>query len=230
MRTIGVLGGMSWESTQSYYQQLNQQISLQLGALHSAQIVMWSVDFQQIETLQRAGQWQVAGDILAKHAVALEKAGAECVVIATNTMHIVADQVQREIKVPLLHIADATANRLVENRFNRVGLLGTAFTMEKPFYKARLQQNFGIDVIVPDEAERQLVHDVIYQELCLGQIKPESKQAYLAVIEKLEQQGAQAIILGCTEIGLLVAQQDTRLPLIDTVSEHVKAAVEFALS
>lgn len=230
MRTIGLLGGMSWESTQSYYQQLNQQISQQLGALHSAQIVMWSVDFQQIETLQRAGQWQAAGDILAKHAVALENAGAECVVIATNTMHIVADQVQREIKVPLLHIADATANRLVENRFNRVGLLGTAFTMEKPFYKARLQQNFGIDVVVPDEAERQLVHDVIYQELCLGQIKPESKQAYLAVIEKLEQQGAQAIILGCTEIGLLVAQQDTRLPLIDTVSEHVKAAVEFALS
>ena len=230
MRTIGLLGGMSWESTQSYYQQLNQQISQQLGALHSAQIVMWSVDFQQIETLQRAGQWQVAGDILAKHAVALENAGAECVVIATNTMHIVADQVQREIKVPLLHIADATANRLVENRFNRVGLLGTAFTMEKPFYKARLQQNFGIDVVVPDEAERQLVHDVIYQELCLGQIKPESKQAYLAVIEKLEQQGAQAIILGCTEIGLLVAQQDTRLPLIDTVSEHVKAAVKFALS
>ena len=230
MRTIGLLGGMSWESTQSYYQQLNQQISQQLGALHSAQIVMWSVDFQQIETLQRAGQWQVAGDILAKHAVALENVGAECVVIATNTMHIVADQVQREIKVPLLHIADATANRLVENRFNRVGLLGTAFTMEKPFYKARLQQNFGIDVVVPDEAERQLVHDVIYQELCLGQIKPESKQAYLAVIEKLEQQGAQAIILGCTEIGLLVAQQDTRLPLIDTVSEHVKAAVEFALS
>ena len=230
MRTIGLLGGMSWESTQSYYQQLNQQISQQLGALHSAQIVMWSVDFQQIETLQRAGQWQVAGDILAKHAVALENAGAECVVIATNTMHIVADQVQREIKVPLLHIADATANRLVENRFNRVGLLGTAFTMEKPFYKARLQQNFGIDVVVPDEAERQLVHDVIYQELCLGQIKPESKQAYLTVIEKLEQQGAQAIILGCTEIGLLVAQQDTRLPLIDTVSEHVKAAVEFALS
>jgi len=230
MRTIGLLGGMSWESTQSYYQQLNQQISQQLGALHSAKIVMWSVDFQQIETLQRAGQWQAAGDILAKHAVALENAGAECVVIATNTMHIVADQVQREIKVPLLHIADATANRLVENRFNRVGLLGTAFTMEKPFYKARLQQNFGIDVVVPDEAERQLVHDVIYQELCLGQIKPESKQAYLAVIEKLEQQGAQAIILGCTEIGLLVAQQDTRLPLIDTVSEHVKAAVEFALS
>jgi len=230
MRTIGLLGGMSWESTQSCYQQLNQQISQQLGALHSAQIVMWSVDFQQIETLQRAGQWQAAGDILAKHAVALENAGAECVVIATNTMHIVAEQVQREIKVPLLHIADATANRLVENRFNRVGLLGTAFTMEKPFYKARLQQNFGIDVVVPDEAERQLVHDVIYQELCLGQIKPESKQAYLAVIEKLEQQGAQAIILGCTEIGLLVAQQDTRLPLIDTVSEHVKAAVEFALS
>lgn len=230
MRTIGLLGGMSWESTAVYYQKLNRAISQQLGALHSAKVVMWSVDFQEIESLQQAGDWQRAGEILIQCAKKLEMAGADAILICTNTMHIVAEQIQNQIGVPLLHIADSTAQAIQKAEIKKVGLLGTAFTMEMPFYKGRLQDKFGLEVVVPEAPQRQQVHDIIYQELCLGQVTAASKQVYLDVVEQLEHEGAEAIIMGCTEIGLLLSQQDTELPLIDTVEQHIQSAVSFALS
>ncbi|MEC8327795.1 MAG: aspartate/glutamate racemase family protein [Pseudomonadota bacterium] len=229
MRTIGLLGGMSWESTLNYYKAINQGVKAALGGLNSAEILLYSVNFDHIEKLQRAGEWQKMGNMLAKSAQDLEAAGAHCLLICTNTMHKVAHQIEENISIPLLHIADATAAQLIQDDISRVGLLGTAFTMEQGFYKNRLTERFGIDVIVPNQEDRDCVHNVIYNELCLGEINLESKERYLAIINKLHRQGAQAIILGCTEIALLVSQNDTKIPLYDTTGIHADAAVKFAL-
>lgn len=229
MKTIGLLGGMSWESTLNYYKAINQGVKAALGGLNSAEILLYSVNFDHIEKLQQAGEWQKMGDMLAKSAQDLEAAGAHCLLICTNTMHKVAHQIEENISIPLLHIADATAAQLIQDDISRVGLLGTAFTMEQGFYKNRLTERFGIDVIVPNQEDRDCVHSVIYNELCLGEINLESKERYLAIINKLHRQGAQAIILGCTEIALLVSQNDTEIPLYDTTGIHADAAVKFAL-
>ncbi|SON52160.1 aspartate/glutamate racemase family protein [Vibrio tapetis] len=229
MKTIGMIGGMSWESTLSYYQQLNQGVKHALGGLHSAKICLYSVDFAPIEQLQHQGDWDKMADILIDAAKHVQAGGADFLLICTNTMHKVAPQIQANVSIPLLHIADATAKQLKIDGITKVGLLGTMFTMEQDFYKQRLIQNFGIDVVIPNSASRQIVHDVIYQELCLGQISPASKNAYLNIINELASEGAQAIILGCTEIALLVSQKDTDIPLYDTTSIHAKSAVEYAV-
>ncbi|MDD1782843.1 aspartate/glutamate racemase family protein [Enterovibrio sp. ZSDZ35] len=228
MKSIGVIGGMSWESTIVYYRLLNQYTKRQLGGHHSAKILMSSVNFAEIEAFQRSGDWDSSARILADEAKKLEAAGADFIVIATNTMHKVANQVQEAISIPLLHIADATALALKENNIQHVGLLGTRFTMSQPFYKERLEQH-GITVSVPPEWHQDVVHEIIYQELCQGEIKAHSRQQYLAVIDELQQNGAQAVILGCTEIGLLVQQNHTDVPLYDTTDLHAFAAVKFAL-
>lgn len=230
MKTIGLLGGMSWESTQHYYQLINENIRARCGDLHSAKIVMISVDFAEIAALQQQGAWEKAGFLLAEAACRIEGAGADSLLICTNTMHKVAEPIQAAIQIPVLHIADATALELLKAGVKTVGLLGTAFTMEQDFYKGRLSQQFGLNVVVPDADDRQLVHTIIYQELCLGKIQPASKQTYLEIVERLVQQGAEAVILGCTEIGLLLQQSDTDIPLFDTMVIHAQAAVEWALS
>ncbi len=229
MRTIGLIGGMSWESTVSYYQAINRGIQARLGGLHSAKIVLESVDFAPIAQMQSDGEWDNAGQVLAESAARLQTAGADCVLICTNTMHNVAEQVENAIDVPLLHIADATAHALHTDHIGKVGLLGTRFTMEQDFYKARLTEYHGIEVVTPSEHSRAIVHDVIYNELCLGKIRDESCQQYRTIIDELAQQGAQAVILGCTEIALLVKPSDTAMPLYDTTGIHAQAAVEFAL-
>ncbi len=228
MKTIGILGGMSWESTQTYYQLINKGIKESLGGLHSAKIVMISVDFAQIEQLQHQGNWHRLGELLAHDAKRVEAAGADMLLIATNTMHKVADQVQDAINVDVVHIADATGEYLRDAGVTKVGLLGTAFTMEQSFYKNRIADRFNIDVVVPNASQRQLVHSVIYNELCLGTINSESRKAYLEVIDSLVSQGAQAVILGCTEIGLLVKPEDTPVKLVDTVQIHAAKAVRLA--
>lgn len=229
MRTIGLIGGMSWESTVSYYQAINRGIQAGLGGLHSAKIVLESVDFATIAQMQSDSEWDKAGLVLAESAARLQTAGADCVLICTNTMHNVAEQVENAIDVPLLHIADATAHALKADHIGKVGLLGTRFTMEQDFYKGRLTEHHGIEVVTPSEHSRTIVHDVIYQELCLGQISDDSCQQYITIIDELAQQGAQAVILGCTEIALLVKPQDTAMPLYDTTAIHAEAAVDFAL-
>ena len=229
MKTIGMLGGMSWESTQSYYQALNQGVKTALGGLHSAKICMYSVDFAEIEKLQHQGEWQKTGEILAHAAQGIEAGGADFLLICTNTMHKVAPQIEAKINIPLLHIADATAEQLKADGITKVGLLGTQFTMEQEFYKSRLTEKYGIDVLVPNKAQRQIVHDVIYNELCQGVVAESSKQAYLDIIASLAKHGAQAVILGCTEIALLVKQADTEVPLYDTAAIHAQAAVSLAL-
>ena len=228
MKTIGLIGGMSWESTSLYYSALNQGVRETLGGLHSAKICLYSVDFHEIEQLQHLGKWQDTADVLVKAAKSLEAGGADLFLICSNTMHKVAAEVQAAVKIPLLHIADATANELLTDGITKVGLLGTAFTMQQEFYKGRLVEEFGIEVITPSADQQQRVHEVIYQELCLGQIDKESKRYYLNVIEDLFDQGAQAIILGCTEITLLVQQADTSIPLYDTTAIHAQSAVEAA--
>lgn len=230
MRVIGVLGGMSWESTQGYYRALNEGVKAALGGLHSARIVMVSVDFADIEALQRQGDWAAAGALLANAAQDIERAGAECLLIATNTMHKVAPAVEQAITIPLLHIADATAERLQADGLTRVGLLGTRFTMEQAFYSGRLQEQFGIEVCVPEAADRDIVHHVIFDELCQGRVEEASRQRYLAIIDSLYAQGAQAVILGCTEIAMLVNQRDTQVPLYDTTALHAQKAVAWALA
>ncbi|MBT2773195.1 aspartate/glutamate racemase family protein [Halomonas sp. ISL-60] len=230
MRVIGVLGGMSWESTQGYYRALNEGVKAALGGLHSAKIAMISVDFAEIEALQQQGDWNAAGDLLASAAQSVERAGADCLLIATNTMHKVAPAVAKAITIPLLHIADATAEQLQTDGITRVGLLGTRFTMEQDFYIGRLEEQFGIEVVVPDQPERDVVHQIIYQELCQGRIEDDSRQRYLAIIDSLHAQGAQAVILGCTEIAMLVSQRDTPVPLYDTTALHAQKAVAWALS
>lgn len=230
MKTIGLLGGMSWESTLDYYRAINQGVKAALGGLHSAQIAMYSVDFAPIEACQHAGDWAGTATILGAAASKVEAAGADCLVICTNTMHKVAPEIAQAITIPILHIADATAELLVADGVKRVGLLGTAFTMEQDFYKGRLQTQYGLDVLVPSEADRQIVHKVIYDELCLGTVDVASKADYLRIIATLAEQGAEAVILGCTEIGILVKQADTDVPLYDTTAIHAAKAVAFALA
>lgn len=230
MKTIGLLGGMSWESTASYYRLINEGVKRTLGGLHSAKILLYSVDFEEIEQLQRQGDWQATAIILGNAAKNIERAGAACLLICTNTMHIVADEIESAITIPLLHIADATAAQLRRDGVKRVGLLGTRFTMEQPFYKERLEKRFGIEVLVPDEDQRNRVHDIIYNELCLGEVNESSREAYLSVLTDLQCAGAEAVILGCTEIALLVQQAHTSIPLYDTAALHAARAVSYALA
>lgn len=229
MKTIGLIGGMSWESTVSYYQLINQGIKQQLGGLHSAKLVLVSVDFAEIEKLQHQGDWQKTAEILADAAKSLEAAGADFFIICTNTMHKVADQVCQAVGIPLLHIADATAQQVTIDKLNKVALLGTQFTMAQDFYKNRIQDNFAIEVITPNSTAQQTIHQVIYQELCLGKVIPKSRQQYLTIIDDLVHQGAQGIILGCTEIALLVQQKHSPIKLYDTTAIHAAAAVAFSL-
>ncbi|MFD6436119.1 aspartate/glutamate racemase family protein [Streptomyces venezuelae] len=229
MKTIGLIGGMSWESSAEYYRLLNELVRERLGGLHSARCVLYSVDFAEIERLQVRGEWERAGDVLAGAAKGVEAAGADLVLICTNTMHKVADQVQDAVSVPLLHLGDATAEAVRRAGITRVGLLGTAFTMEQEFYRDRLAAH-GLDVLVPDEAGRGLVHRVIYQELCLGVVREESRAAYQEVIRSLIDRGAQGVILGCTEIELLIGQEHSPVPVFPTTRLHAEAAVDVALA
>jgi len=228
MKTIGLLGGMSWESTALYYQQINKMVHRKLGKLHSAKVIINSVDFEEIAALQAKGLWQEAGAYLAEQALNLEKAGADCILVCTNTMHKVAVEIEDSITVPFLHIADATAKEILNKNITKVALLGTAFTMEQEFYKARLRDH-GIDVIIPNEADRKIVHRIIYEELCLGVINPDSQQQYIAIVERLIAEGAQGIVLGCTEICMLIGELKFSVPLFDTTTIHAKEAVSFAL-
>ncbi|WP_372624904.1 aspartate/glutamate racemase family protein [Arsukibacterium sp.] len=229
MKTIGLIGGMSWESTIPYYRIINETVKQQLGGLHSAKIVLYSVNFAEIERMQRAGDWHAAGKLLADAATRLEAAGADFIVLCTNTMHKVATAIENATTLPLLHIADATALAVNAAGYKTVGLLGTKFTMEQPFYTAQLKEQHGLNVLVPNEAARQQVHQIIYNELCLGKVLAESKEQYRQIITELVAQGAEAIILGCTEISLLVSQQDSQAPLFDTTSIHAQSAAELAL-
>ncbi len=228
MKTIGLLGGMSWESTLGYYRLINKGVKKKLGGLHSAKIAMYSVDFEPIEKLQHKGDWEGTAKILSKAAQNVQAAGADFLLICTNTMHKVAPEIEAAVQIPLLHIADATAEKLVNEGTKSVGLLGTAFTMEQDFYKGKLIGNYGLKVLVPNEDDRHVVHNIIYQELCLGKIDSNSKAEYLRIIDTLAAQGAEAVILGCTEIGMLVNQSDTNVRLLDTTAIHAAKAVEYA--
>lgn len=228
MKTIGLIGGMSWESTVTYYRVINEEIKKRLGGFHSGKILLYSVDFDEIEKCQMSGEWEKSGEILADAAKRLEKAGADFIVICTNTMHKVFGQVQAAVKIPVLHIAETTAEIIKKDKITKTGLLGTKFTMEQDFYKSVLAEN-GIEAVVPDEDGRKTVNDVIYNELCMGQIKESSKKQFLKIIEKLRDQGAQAVILGCTEIGLLVEQKDVDIPVYDTALIHAEVAAEKSL-
>lgn len=228
MKTIGMIGGMSWESSIEYYRLVNEEVKHQLGGLHSAQCLMYSVDFEEIERYQHQGEWQRATDIMIDAAQRLERGGADFVVICTNTMHKMADEVQSAIDIPLLHIVDAAARAVRSNGIQKAGLLGTRFTMEGDFYSGRLKSH-GLDVLIPDEADREIVHRVIYKELVLGKILLSSRDEFQRIILKLKLQGAEAIILGCTEIGLLIKNDDTSLPVFDTTREHALATVDVAL-
>lgn len=229
MKTLGLIGGMSWESTVPYYRMINEHVKQQLGGLHSAKLFLYSVDFYEIEKLQMAGDWQQAGEILGNASNSLGRAGADVIVVCTNTMHKVADDIERIGGLPLLHIADATAEKIKGQGLRKIGLLGTRFTMEQDFYRGRLQEKHQIDVVTPDEADRAIVHRIIYEELCLGMIKEDSREEYRRIISKLEQQGVEGIILGCTEITLLVGAEDASVPVFDTTAIHALAAAEFAL-
>lgn len=230
MKTIGLIGGMSWESTIPYYRQINETIKERLGGLHSAKIVLYSVDFHEIERLQHAGNWDAAGAILADAARSLEAAGAAFLVLCTNTMHKVAPSIEAAVAIPLFHIADPTANEIKRAGHSTVGLIGTRFTMEQAFYRARLSERHGLRVIVPDSEDRETIHRIIYEELCMGVVNPKSRILYRKVMAKLASQGAEAIILGCTEISLLVNQQDSEVPLFDTTAIHARMAANEALS
>ncbi len=229
-KVIGLIGGMSWESSAEYYRLLNQGVRARLGGAHSARILMWSFDFAEVEALQHAGRWDQAAALLADAARRLERGGADLLLICTNTMHLMAEQVQAAVAIPLLHIADPTAGRIQAAGLRRVGLLGTAFTMEQDFYRGRLRDRFGLDVLVPDEADRRAVHRIIYEELVQDQVVPASRQAYRDVMARLAARGAEAIILGCTEIMLLVGEGDSAVPLFDTTALHAEAAVSLALA
>ncbi|KQL52538.1 hypothetical protein AN964_02630 [Heyndrickxia shackletonii] len=229
MKTIGMIGGMSWESSILYYQWINEAVKERLGGHHSAKSLMFSVDFEQIKAFQYAGKWEEATNILVDAAKKLELGGADCVVICTNTMHKVAEKVQESTKLPLLHIADATGKQIVQQGIKKVGLLATAFTMEEEFYKGRLKE-YGLDILVPEKSDREKVHDIIYNELCLGKIEDSSRLAYIDIINNLISEGAEGIILGCTEITLLISQKDCKVPVFDTTRIHATAAVDFALS
>lgn len=230
MKTIGLIGGMSWESSAQYYRIINQEMRARLGGVHSARSLMYSVDFGDIERLQHAGNWQALAVEMLDAAQRLERGGADFIVICTNTMHKMADAVAAGITIPLLHIADPTGETIAAAGYRRVGLLGTAFTMEQDFYKARLTNKYGLDVIVPDGADRAVVHDIIYKELVAGEVLSRSRAAYRDIMARLVAQGAEAIILGCTEIMLLVGAEDSTVPLFDTTTLHAQAAVDWALS
>ena len=229
VKTIGLLGGMSWESTALYYRLINEGVKARLGGLHSARIAMVSVDFQEIESLQHRGDWETASAMLCSAARQIEMAGADVLLICTNTMHKVADQIEASVRIPLLHLADATAEQIKVRQIDRVGLLGTAFTMQEDFYRSRLSERHKLDVLIPEDADIDIIHNVIYDELCQGVVRQESRQHYLRIMNDLRAQGAQAIIEGCTEIVLLVQQQHTDIPLFDTTAIHAQAAVEWAL-
>jgi len=230
MKTIGLLGGMSWESTLLYYQLLNEGVRERLGGLHSAELLLHSVDFAEIEQLQVQGRWQQAGEKLAAAAVGLEQAGAGMILLCTNLMHKVAPLIESSITVPFLHIADAAGRAIAAQNFETVALLGTRYTMEEDFYRQRLRDNFGLNVLIPDKEDREMIHRVIFSELCLGQFTSEARQKYLDVIETLRNRGAQGIVLGCTEIPLLIRKEDTDLPLFNTAALHVEDALEHAFS
>jgi len=229
MKTIGLIGGMSWESTVSYYRLINTAVKEKLGGLHSAKCVLCSVDFAEVEALQHPGRWPEAAQLLVAAAQSVERAGADFVLLCTNTMHKVADAVQASLHIPLLHIADATAETVRQAGIRRVGLLGTRVTMEEDFYQGRLVRQFGLEVLVPNPNDQELAHRVIYDELCVGQVQPESKAQFARIMDQLAQRGAEGIILGCTELGLLVGAEDSRVPLFDTTRIHALAAVAYAL-
>lgn len=229
MKTMGLLAGMSWESSLEYYKIINQGIKTKLGKSHSAKILMYSFDFDQLENLQHTGDWDTLTHLMVEQASKLTSAGADFIVICSNTMHKMADEIEQETQVPVVHIADATAESVRARGIKRVGLLGTQFTMEQDFYKGRLAKNFGLEVLIPSEQDRKIVHDIIYSELVLGRIEESSRQRYLEIIESLIQNGAEGIILGCTEIGLLIQQQHVSVPVFDTTLLHATAAVEYAL-
>jgi len=230
MKTIGLLGGMSWESTLGYYRLLNEGIKAALGGHHSAKILLNSVDFAPLEKLQHQADWDAIATHLTEESLKIQRAGADFLLIGTNTMHKVAPQIARSVDIPLLHVADATAEVLIRDGIKSVGLLGTAFTMEQDFYKGRLQSDFNLEVVIPNKNDREIVHRVIYNELCLGEVSSGSRDEYLRIIETLSDQGAEAVILGCTEIGLLVKPQDTKVKLFDTTKIHTAKAVDYALS
>ncbi|KFD23393.1 aspartate/glutamate racemase [Yokenella regensburgei] len=230
MKTIGLIGGMSWESTIPYYRLINEGIKQRLGGLHSAQILLHSVDFHTIEACQSSGEWDKAGDILAQAAHGLELAGAQGIVLCTNTMHKVADSITSRTRVPFLHIAEATGRAIEKQQLKRVALLGTRYTMEQDFYRGRLVEQFGLDVQVPKAPEREKINQIIFEELCLGRFTPSSRDYYLQVIERLAEQGAEGVIFGCTEIGLLVPAEQSCLPVFDTAAIHAEDAVDFMLS
>lgn len=229
MKTIGLIGGMSWESTVPYYRIINEGVKDRLGGLHSAKIILYSVEFDEIEKCQSSGDWEKSAAILGKAAQGLEAAGADFILICTNTMHKVAPQVASMIHIPLIHIADATADQLEKYQIKKVGLLGTKYTMTEDFYRQRLIDR-GIDVVIPDEADIDVVNDVIFRELCLGEIKEESREKYRKIIDDLKCRGAEGVILGCTEIGFLIRQSDSSLPVFDTTLIHANRAVEISLT
>ena len=229
MKVIGLIGGMSCESTAHYYKRLNDRVRAHLGGLHSAEILMWSVDFAPVAQMQDENRWQEAGAHLARIARRLEQAGAEVLVLATNTMHKVAETIQASTSIPLIHIADATAERIQNAGKRKPALLATRFTMEQDFYTGRLREKFGLDVVVPDEAERALVHQIIYDELCIGRVTEASRQAFVDVAQRLERRGADSLILGCTEVGMLLDESNAPVPIFDTALIHADAAVDFAL-
>ena len=229
MKTIGLIGGMSWESTVPYYRLINETVAARLGGLHSARLVLYSVDFHDIERLQHAGDWVAAGELLAQAARSLQAAGADVLVLCTNTMHKVAPPIEAAVSIPLFHIADPTATEIRAAGLTCVGLLGTRFTMEQGFYRDRLTERHGLQVLVPEAGDREIVHRVIYEELCLGKIVPASRAEYRRVMARLVERGAKAIILGCTEIGLLVDASDATVPLFDTTGIHARKAAELAL-
>ncbi|MED1580362.1 aspartate/glutamate racemase family protein [Bacillus amyloliquefaciens] len=229
MKTIGLIGGMSWESSAEYYRIINEEIKKKLGGLHSAKCLLYSVDFKEIEHYQSVGAWDKAGEALGEVARSLEKAGADFIVICTNTMHKVLGYIQEMITIPILHIADATAEQIIRQDIRSIGLLGTKYTMEQDFYKSRIASH-DINVIVPDDDERELINNIIYQELCLGEIKQSSKNIYKKIINNLVDRGAEGIILGCTEIGLLVKADDSKVPLFDRTLIHAQKAVNKSLS
>lgn len=230
MKTIGLLGGMSWESSQEYYRIMNEEVRSLLGGSHSAKCLMYSFDFHEIEQLQHENKWEALTDTMVKEACHLKSAGADFIVICTNTMHLMADAIEEATKLKVLHIADVTGKAITARKINKVALLGTKFTMEGNFYKDLLNNKHGIDVIIPDEKDRQIIHDIIYRELVVGKITEDSRSAYQTIIEKLAQEGAQGVILGCTEIPLLIHQEDVSIPIFDTTTIHAKAAVAYALN
>lgn len=230
MKTIGVIGGMSAESTALYYDRLNAEVRRRLGGLHSARLIVWSFDFADIATLQQQSRWDEAGDLLANAAIRLERCGAELLLLATNTMHKLADRIESAVGIPLLHIADATAHRISVAGHSRPALMATAYTMEQDFYKGRLRELYGFEVLVPEEDDRRETHRIIYDELCCGVVKDESRLAYEAIASRLADAGADSLILGCTEVTMLLGQHNVPVPVFDTVSIHVDAAVDAALA